>query len=145
MIKEFVKAWDANKGKLEEYIRTHIQDEYDSYEALVKLLFDHVINPEMTDYHKFDIEEVTTLGGGDYSGTLVFVLHEKGWGNDPSCDEYVYTYVDYGSCCVCDTLQGIVENTWRKLPTGEQVAEYMTLCLHLLQRCHRMLETEDEE
>lgn len=31
MIKSFVEAWDKNKGKLEEYIRTHNQIEYDSY------------------------------------------------------------------------------------------------------------------
>lgn len=29
MVKEFCKAWEANKGNLEEYFRTHTQDNYD--------------------------------------------------------------------------------------------------------------------
>lgn len=53
MIKEFVEAWDANKNKLEDYFRNTKQEEYDSYEDLVKKLFKVVINPyleELTTY-----------------------------------------------------------------------------------------------
>ena len=45
MIKKFVNAWDKNKGSLEEYIRTTNQCEYSSYDKLVRILFDKVINP----------------------------------------------------------------------------------------------------
>ena len=50
MIQDFVYAWDENKSKLEEYIRTHKQEEYDEY---VKF-------PEMTRQRMFyeTMEEV---------------------------------------------------------------------------------------
>lgn len=144
MIKEFVKAWDSNKGKLEEYIRTNKLEACDSYEKLVKLLFEHVINPEMNTFNTFDLGDITTLGGDSCQGTYVFILHSRAYG-DPDVDDYVYTYVDYGSCSGCDTLIAILEWDELKLPTDDQVADLMTLCLHLLQRCHRMIESEDEE
>lgn len=39
----------------------------------------------------------------------------------------------YGSCSGCDTLLSISQYDWG-LPTDEKVEEYMTLCLHLVQR-----------
>lgn len=45
MIKEFVDAWDKNKRNLENWFRETPQNEYDSYELLVKKLFELVINP----------------------------------------------------------------------------------------------------
>ena len=45
MIQKFVEAWDGNKSKLEEHLKTHRMEEYDEYEKLVKLLFEIVINP----------------------------------------------------------------------------------------------------
>ena len=36
MIKEFVDAWDKNKRNLENWFRETPQNEYDSYELLVK-------------------------------------------------------------------------------------------------------------
>lgn len=55
MVKEFCLAWEKNKEKLEEYFRTTPQSEYDSYELLVRRLFDIVINPSIeNDYYGFD-------------------------------------------------------------------------------------------
>lgn len=45
MIKIFGKAWVENKDKLEGYFRNTKQEEYDSYEKIVKKLFEVVINP----------------------------------------------------------------------------------------------------
>lgn len=45
MIKIFGKAWVENKDKLEEYFRNTKQEEYDSYEKIVKKLFEFIINP----------------------------------------------------------------------------------------------------
>ena len=144
MVKEFCKAWEANKGNLEEYFRTHEQDEYDSYEALVKLLFDIVINPSMkSDYYRFSTDDMTVLDHGDYQGTLIFILHMD---HHLLCvDEYVYTSVNYGSCSGCDTLMRINEYNWDKLPNEEQIKDYMTLCLHLIQKCSYMKDMSDEE
>ena len=146
MNKEFVRYWEKNKGNLEDYLRTHEQGEYGDYVDLVKLIFDHVINPEISYGHgwgscKFNTENITVIDDGDYQGTLLFILHQDTY--QPSPSEYVYTYVYYGSCSGCDTLLSI--NCYGDgLPSAEQVEDYMKLCLHLLQHCKRMVDDEED-
>ena len=148
MIKQFVYAWDQNKDKLEEFIKTHKQEEYDSYKDLVKLLFDIVINPVITEeftypwYQGFDTDDILEIDNGDYQGSLIYILHIDTY--QPSVCEYVWTSVEYGSCSVCDTLRGIESrgNYSDELPDEQQVKDYMELCLDLLQGCHMLKEYE---
>lgn len=143
MIKEFCLAWEKNKGELEEYFRTTNQGEYCDYERLVKLLFDIVIDPSIEDnYYWFDTENILVIDDGDYQGTQVFILHRNKY--QPSVEDYVYTNVCYGSCSYCDTLQGI-HGYESGLPDEQQVEDYMSLCLHLLQRCNFMVDKIEEE
>lgn len=142
MIKDFCLAWEKNKGKLEEYFRTTKQDGHDSYENLVKLLFDIVINPSIEDsYYWFDTENILVIDDGDYQGTQIFILHRNCY--QPSAKDYVYTNTYYGSCSGCDTLQAIREYEYG-LPTEQQVKGYMELCLHLLQKCNFMIDSEED-
>lgn len=142
MVKEFCLAWEKNKGKLEEYFRTTEQGEYNGYEDLVKLLFDIVINPSMEDnYYWFDTKNILVIDDGDYQGTQVFVLHRDKY--QPDVEDYVYTNAYYGSCSYCDTLQGI-HGYESGLPDEQQVEDYMSLCLHLLQRCNFMIDIEED-
>ena len=39
MIAEIIKQWEENKYKLEEYFKNTSQNEYDSYEAIIKKVF----------------------------------------------------------------------------------------------------------
>ena len=138
MIKEFRLAWEKNKGKLEEYFRVTPQSEYNSYELLVRRLFDIAINPERkTEQNKFDTENILVIDDGDYQGTQVFVLHRNDY--QPSVEDYVYTNTYYGSCGYCDTLQ-CIHGYESGLPDEQQVKDYMELCLHLLQRCNFMID-----
>ena len=143
MIKSFIKSWEKNKDKLEEYIKTHKQQEYDSYKFLVKLIFEIVINPDINVCGDgiFDTDEIDVLDHGDYQGTLIFILHRNTY--QPCVDEYVYTYVEYGSCSGCDTLQSIHRYDEDE-PDENQVEDYMTLCLHLVQHCKPMGEFREE-
>lgn len=139
MVKEFVLAWERNKENLESYLKTHRQEEYDSYEKLLKLLFDLVINYEAPSAREcYCTDDITVINQGDCQGILIFVLHK----NDdyPDMEDWVYTHVYYGSCSGCDTLMHINDDCsdCDKLPTENQVKDYMTLCLHLLQRCIQM-------
>lgn len=143
MVKEFCLAWEKNKGKLEEYFRTTPQSEYDSYELLVRCLFDIVINPSIEDsYYWFDTKKFCVIDDGDYQGTQVFILHRDQY--QPSVEDYVYTNTYYGSCSGCDTLLGI-SGYGSELPGEEQVEDYMKLCLHLLQRCNFMIDKIEED
>lgn len=139
MIKEFIDAWEKNKGTLEGYFRTHIQEEYSEYSTLVKLLFDIVINPSVS---KYDTNDIDVLDHGDWQGTQIFILHLDTY--HPCASEYVYTHTYYGSCSGCDTLQAIHLYGYDKLPNDYQINDYMALCLHLLQRCKRMYSEEED-
>ena len=62
--------------------------------------------------------------------------------NKHKLEDYLITHTYYGSCSGCDTLQGI--NSYScELPTEEQVKDYMTLALHLVQRMHRIKDTTE--
>lgn len=140
MIEKFVLAWEKNKANLEEHFRTHKQDEYCSYESLVKLVFDIIINPAMEyDYEHYDTEDIHVIDDGDYQGTQIFLIHRNTY--QPDICEYVYTHTYYGSCSGCDTLLSI-SGYGGELPDKKQIEDYMTLCLHLLQRCTAMTEGE---
>ena len=143
MIKEFVLAWDANKDKLSEYIASHKQEDYNSYEKIVKMLFEQVINPYMKSQHKidFDVDKIHEIDDGDYQGTLLYMIPTASY--QPSYWEYVATYVYYGSCSGCDTLLAISDYGY-DLPDADQVEDYVELCLNILQHCKYPFNYEDE-
>ena len=84
-----------------------------------------------------DGERIHEIDDGEYQGTLVFVIAETGY--QPSV--YWYVMVGYGSCSGCDTLEGIRRYD-SGTPTKQQVDDYMTLALHIVQQLKRM---DDEE
>jgi len=143
MIQEFVKAWNENKNRLKEYFMTHQISQYNEYKDLVFLLFDLVINPYLSVFDRLDIDKMHIIDDGDYQGDYVFLIH-KDCPQPKPCD-YIVTTVDYGSCSGCDTLLGIISKFPDEdiYPKEEETNEYMTLCLHLLQKC-KYLYTEDE-
>lgn len=134
MITELVKQWEENKHKLEEYFRTTKQDEYDNYETIVKKVFE-ICLPKATDYSGWDLDKMTVIDDGDYQGTQIFIIPNDTY--QPSVENYVMTDTYYGSCSGCDTLQAISSYD-DDLPTDEQVKEYMTLALHLVQKLKRL-------
>lgn len=134
MITGLVKQWEENKHKLEEYFKTTKQEEYDNYEAIVKKVFE-ICLPKATDYSGWDLDSMTVIDDGDYQGTQIFIIPTDTY--QPSVDDYVITDTYYGSCSGCDTLQAISEYDY-ELPTNEQVKDYMTLALHLVQKLKRL-------
>jgi hypothetical protein len=123
MIQEFVDRFMANKATLEEkYSKTHLG----SYESIVRDVIE-VISPD-GDYDYPDPTRINVIDDGDYQGTLVFVIA----GNGYQPNNYWYIKVYYGSCSGCDTLKGI-RGYNDEPPTKEQVYDYMTLALHIVQ------------
>lgn len=148
MISNFVKAWDENKNKLEEYFKSHKMEEYSEYNALVKLLFEKVINPYLLKDNdnkspfndSFRTDLMTEIDDGDYQGDKIYLIPKNHY--QPAPYQYVFTYNSYGSCSGCDTLLAIVEYNTDKYPNEQEVEELMTLCLHLLQRCKYLCDEE---
>jgi hypothetical protein len=99
-----------------------------AYKDVVAAVVRVVTNPEEYGDDALDPERIHQIDDGDYQGTLVFVIAAKGY--QPS--DYWYVKVSYGSCSGCDTLQAI-HNYSDEPPTPEQVDDYMTLALHVVQ------------
>lgn len=138
MIKDFVYAWDANKGKLKKYFVEHSKDEYCSYATVVKLLFELVVNPYLADRHEgwcepgYNLDRIHEIDDGEYyGGTLMYLIPRNG--TQPDCDDYVMTCAWYGLCETCDVTQGVYGEGG--MADEGDVKCLMTLSLHLLQRC----------
>ena len=142
MINAIVKQWDANKDKLKDYFATTKQEEYSDYRDIVVKLFELVIK-EIKDEdgyeEKFDITKMTVIDDGDYQGTTMYIIPKDTY--QPTASDYVITDNYYGSCSGCDTLLAISSYD-DDLPTKEQVSEYMTIALHLMQSL-RWLDAEE--
>ena len=140
MIKEYVSKWNKNKKNLEEYFRNTRQEEYNNYKTIVTKLIELVINYNVEDsFEQLDFERITEIDNGDYQGTLIYVI-PKGY-YQPCIEDYVYTFVYYGSCSGCDVLLAISDYEEDK-PNEEQVKGYMQLALNILQQFHYLKEEE---
>ena len=127
MIQEIIKQWDKNKTNLETYFKGKHPD---SYEEIVKKLFELCINDSDSD-NEYDVSEITVIDHGDYQGTQIFIIPRKTY--QPSTSDYLWFDNSYGSCSGCDTLQRIRSYS-DEPPTEEQTKDYMILALHLVQR-----------
>jgi hypothetical protein len=150
MIKEIIAQWEENKGVLKEYFKNTKQGDYDSYSDIVKMLFKLVIK-KAPSYGVWDneflddgwnIDAMTVIDDGDYQGTQVFLIPIDTY--QPSATDYIVTNTYYGSCSGCDTLQAIGNYDYDEKPNEEQVKDYMTLALHLVQKM-KMLYGEKED
>jgi hypothetical protein len=123
MIDSFVRQYVSEKSKLEYLFRKKHPDDYmEIVKGVVRLLGDEM---------EFDIpdpERIHLIDDGDYQGSLIFVIGAKGY----QPDTYWAVKIGYGSCSGCDTLEGIREYS-DDVPTEEQVKDYMTLALHVVQ------------
>ena len=145
MLMKFVEAWDENKGSLREYFKNNIQSEYcESYKDILCRVITMVINPYLNKIGESDlsVDDIKLVDYGDYQGTLILTFHEDTY--EPSASETYYTSVYYGSCSGCDTLKGIHHYEEESLPDDEQVEDYMSLSLHLIQHMNSFTDTEND-
>ena len=124
MIKKFVEIYESKKSLLEDIFKAgHPQCYADIVEDVITIL-----SGGENDWETPDPDRIHEIDDGDYQGTLVYVIGANGY--QPST--YWAVMVSYGSCSGCDTLQSI-HNYDSGLPTDEQVKDYMTLALHIVQ------------
>lgn len=105
MMKYCVRKWDENKAHLESCLRKKDVESLE-YEQLVTMVVDEVLNRGEEDtWEHWNTKRITRIDDGDYQGTLLFVIPKNTY--QPSESEYLMTFVDYGSCSGCDTLECI--------------------------------------
>ena len=131
MESKFISKWEQNKEKLQEYITNTPQKQYDEYKSLVELIVKYILNDNIDlPYNGYNLDAIHEIDDGDYQGTLLYFIPKNTY--QPDVSDYIFTSVSYGSCSGCDTLQSI-HNYDDEIPTKEQVEEYMSLFLHLVQ------------
>lgn len=128
MIQTFVKAWDERGTAFRDKFKTaHPED----YKAIVRAVIE--VLSKVYEYGSPDPERIHTINDGDYQGTLVFVVGAEGY----QPDRYWAVKVSYGSCSGCDTLEA-VRGYSDEPPNDEQLKEYETLGLHIIQGLHEI-------
>ena len=128
MIKEFIQQWDERKHLLEEWLK---ENEPREYEDIYKKLFELVITKPNGYADDWDWKRFRVIDDGDYQGNLIFILCNDSY--QPDLRDYNFTNVDYGSCSGCDTFQHIRDLSWEDKNTDEQIKQYMTLAMHMVQ------------
>ena len=113
MIKYCIEKWDKNKDILRSVLSNdellnHVLNkndddplEYLEYKDLVKLTVMFILNDE----NEWNENKIKEIDDGDYQGTLLYLIPEDTY--QPNSSEYLMTFVEYGSCSGCDTLQRI--------------------------------------
>lgn len=129
MIKYCLRKWIKNEDKLKKFFEQDKNLENYDYLDLVKNTVDIILNTKIEEYKEYlwDIDGITVIDNGDYQGTLLFLIPEDTY--QPSECEYLMTYVNYGSCSGCDTLQYIQAYYNDK---EYQVKELMSLCKDII-------------
>lgn len=123
MIKYCLDCWNKNQQTLREKLAEDTSLNNCDYMHLVELITKYILGEE------WDANNITEIDNGAYQGTILFLIPRDTY--QPSEYEYLMTYIGYGSCSVCDTLQGIQE--WGKTkPTPEQLDDFMALCKDLI-------------
>lgn len=134
MIQEFVDRFMENKDALRAKFEADFPGEY---KDIVKAVVEIITSKEYT-AHDIDPKRIHEIDDGDYQGTLVYVIAEKGY--QPS--DYYYVKVSYGSCSGCDTLQHIESEHYFATDKKESIDDLMTLALHIVQGLKKMGEEE---
>jgi hypothetical protein len=134
MIKELVVRFSERRHEIAQKLK---EKHPDDYKELVGWVVEALRGDDGYDYDSMDKDRIHEIDDGHYQGTLVYVI--GGVGYQPS--QYWYVKVSYGSCSGCDTLEGIRGYEHEK-PNDEQIKDYMTLALHIVQGIKKMDETE---
>ena len=129
MLKYRRDKWFENKDKLEAAIRESEDLNSCNYDELVKMVVEYILNPSTDGADEFDKDAITVINNGHYQGTLLFMIPRKTY--QPCEGDYLITYVGYGSCSGCDTLQAI-QNWGNNKLNEQQVKDLMILCKDLV-------------
>lgn len=129
MIKYALKKWSENKDALRNAIQQTEKDKRCTwdYEEIVKLVCRYIFNENVSrEEPMINVDGITMIDNGDYQGTLLFMLPFDAY--QPAEYEYLMTYVGYGSCSGCDTLQSIQADDEDDETEKEMVDSYLGIC-----------------
>lgn len=123
MIKFALNRWDDNNKKLREVIANTPVGERKNWDY-VDLVY--LVATTVYEFELLDVHNIRYGGECNYQGTLVFLIPTD---DSPSTErEWLMSYVGYGSCTVCDTLQNIQCDDGDSDFGIDAVDGYMNIC-----------------
>lgn len=135
MIKYCLDKWNRNSKRLEKVLATDTKLNRCNYEYLVELVVKHILNDDdPDDNYEWSAKGITEIDNGNYQGTLLYLIPRATY--QPSEYDYLMTYVYYGSCGGCDTLQSI-QNWSDSVMNAKQLGDFMILCKDLVDNMTR--------
>lgn len=127
MIKYCLRKWEENKEKLEKSLLEDKDLNSCGYKHLVEKVVEVILNNGEGEI--WSVGGITEIDDGDCQGTLLYLIPKNTY--QPSEYEYLMTYVNYGSCSGCDTLQAIQDYGKDEITDG-QLKDFMSLCEDLV-------------
>lgn len=138
MIQKFVDRFMKRKDILREMFSAKHPDNYkEVVTTVIKVIAERDGDNKYQDtkYKDLQADMIVEIDHGSYQGTLLYLIPD----NDYQPHDYYYVKVLYGTCSGCDTLQSIKESHYgAPLPTNNQVDQYMTLALHIVQNLKKL-------
>lgn len=123
--------WGMYRDELRKVLaeRTDLND--CDYKTLVKLTFETIYNSYASaDFERLNLDRISVIDDGDYQGTLMFMIPVNTY--QPGADEYIMTYIGYGSCSGCDALQAAQGWTRDEKLSEQQIVDFMNICKDLV-------------
>lgn len=119
MIKIMKDKWAKNEKILKQALENMTMLDDITYDEYVKLVFDKIYNSDIQEndeIERLDLDSITKIDNGDYQGTILYLIPFGFY--QPAEFDYLMTYVGYGSCALCDTLQEIQSCDGEKMLNG---------------------------
>lgn len=117
--------WNTNKDELRRVLaEKYEKDDCYSYDDIVKVAFEIIFNHGDRKF-RLDVDNIVSIDNGDYQGTILYIIPFSVY--QPTEYQYFMTYIYYGSCSVCDTLQGIMDESGK-----ERIDDLLALCKDIL-------------
>lgn len=132
MIKFVLTQWDKNKAHLEEVIRhkPHAARVDWDYGDLATIVMENILNHNpYNDKLVVDSDDIDVVNIGSGVGVKLFIIPFVT--SHPSEDDFLLSYVNYGSCSACDTLRRIQYDDSYGDDPEQTIKDYMTLCRHI--------------
>lgn len=118
MEKKIINNWNKNKDKLNEYFKTHNQNDYAyNWNDFIKTIIIYILP-------NYKIEKYKEIGS--YQGDIYITISDKD-------NNYYNGKAYYGSCSFCDSLIAINDWDYEKKPSEKQLIDYMQLALNIIQ------------
>lgn len=130
MLKWCVDKWFANKEGLRRALEADETLMDCEYLHLMGLVVEHILNPEEEADKQFDREKLLKIDQGDWQGTILFVIPRKTY--QPSAGDYLLTYIEYGSCPVCDVLERAKAGLSHGKNKKQGIDDVMMICKDLV-------------